>query len=200
MKAWLIAPLAAAALLAPASAASAGDCHNTAKLASGELSRLDDGRHLEKGATIRRGPPYKAERKSKIRFQGATFKVADGSEMTLSCFGESAAEGAIHPSVWLWKGQVKVIAAAGRPGAIITNEAMAGPIAHGAIRIVVKRRRKSPTSNFGRTWVDRVKGGEVNLTPYVGPRPGTCRYVDGGVFTSKRLVNGYFRGTARYRG
>lgn len=202
MRAWLIAPLAAGALLVPAGAASAArSCDSKAKLVSGKLHRLDNGNHAEKGATIRRGPPFRAERKAKIRFQDATFKAARGAEFTLSCFGESAAEGAIYPSLWLWRKQAKVIAPAGRPGAIITNEAMAGPVGKAAMQIVVKRRRKSPTSSFGRTWVDRVKGrGYVNLTPYVGPRPGTCRYVDGGVFTSKRLVAGYFKGTARYRG
>src|SRR5688500_9765019 len=109
MKAWLIAPLAAFALLVPAGAANARtDCDRKAKLVSGELARIDNGRHVEKGATIRRGPPYKVERKAKLRFQGTTFKVARGSEFSLSCFGETAAEGAIHPAVWLWKGQTKV--------------------------------------------------------------------------------------------
>jgi hypothetical protein len=199
---WLVSPLAILLLLVPAGTTSAArDCDSKAKLVYGQLARLDNGNHVEKGATIRRGPPFKVERKAKIRFQGASFKVDGRSEFSLSCFGESAAEGAIYPSIWLWKGRAKMIAGAGRPGALVTNEAMAGPVGKAAIQIVAKRRPKSPTSRFGRTWVDRVKGkGYVNLTPYVGPRPGTCRYVDGGIFTSKKLVGGYFRGTAKYRG
>lgn len=201
MRSWLAFPLALVFLLAPAAAAGAKTCKSTAELRSGELHRLGPGTQYGKGDTLRRPHAYEARRKSKIRFQGVTFKLARGSWFALGCFGHSVAQGAIFPSVTLHKGQVKMISSRGAPGSVVTNEAMADPFADRGMRIVVKRRPKNDPLRLGKTWVDKVKGsGYVNLTPYVGPRPGTCRQVDGGRFTSKKFVHGYFRGTARYRG
>jgi hypothetical protein len=202
VRATAIAVLTAAALLAPAAGASAAkDCKKTAKLASGKLSRLYDDRHFEKGATLRRDIPFGADTKAKIRFQGVTYKLRRRSEFALGCFGHTVKQGAIYPRVSLRKGQARLIARTGSPGAISTNEAMADPFADRGMRIAVSRRPKNAAGPFGKTWVNRLSGGGyVNLTPYVGKRRGTCRQVDGGTFTSKRLVGGYFKGSARYRG
>ena len=200
---WPLSLLVLLALLVPAASAGAKTCKKTAELRSGELHRLGAGTQFEKGDTLRRPQAYEAERKSKVRFQGVTFVVADGSWFALGCFGHTVAQGAIYPSMTLHKGQVKMISSAGKPGSVVTNEAMADPFADRGMRIVVKRRPKNDDSPLavGKTWVDKVKGsGYVNLTPYVGPRPGTCRQVDGGKFVSRKFVHGYFKGRAYYRG
>jgi hypothetical protein len=201
MRPGLVSLFAILLVLAPAGSASANSCKSTAELRSGELHRLGPGTRFEKGDTLRRPHAYEAQRKSKIRFQGVTYVVAPDSWFALGCFGHSLAQGVIYPSMTLHKGQVKMISSGGKPGSVVTNEAMADPFADRGMRIVVKRRPKKDPLMFGKTWVDKVKGrGYVNLTPYVGPRSGTCRQVDGGKFVSRKLVNNYFKGSAYYRG
>ena len=204
MKALLAAVAAASVLVAPATAAAAAaaakECDKTAKLASGKLERQTDGKHVQAGATLRRPDPFHAESAAKIRFDGVVYKVRRGSEFLLACFGHTVQQGAIYPRLSLHKGHAKLFARSGAPGAISTIEAMSDPFADRAMRIVVTRRLTKPNRPFGRTVVDKVHGrGSVNITPYVGPKPGTCRQGDGGTFVSKKFVGGFFRGSANYR-
>jgi hypothetical protein len=196
----ILAALAATCVLVVPAAASAKECGKTAKLASGTLERLTDEKHLRAGATLRRPDPFHAERAAKIRFGGVVYKVKRGSEFILACFGHTVQQGAIYPRLSLHKGRAKLIARNGVPGAISTIEAMSDPFADRAMRIVVTRRLTKPNRPFGKTTVDKVHGrGAVNITPYVGPKPGTCRQGDGGTFISKKFVGGFFRGSAKYR-
>ncbi len=202
MRIWAVASFAIAALLVPATGASAAkDCNNRAKLVSGKLSRLTDDRHFQQGAEIGRNVPFHADTDAEIRFQEVVYELRKGSEFILACFGHTVQQGAIYPRVELFKGHAKLIAKDGHPGAISTNEAMADPFADRGMRIVVSRDPRNSNPLFGVTKVDQAKGGGyVNVTPYVGPKPGTCRQVEGGTFESKRLENGYFKGSADYRG
>ncbi len=202
MRIWATASLAIAALLLPATAASAAkECNQRAKLVSGKLSRLTDDEHFEARAEILRGRPFHADTDAEIRFQEVVYELRKGSEFILGCFGHTPQQGAIYPRIDLHKGHAKLTAKDGHPGAISTNEAMADPFADKGMRIVVTRDPRNSNPLFGVTKVDQAKGGGyVNVTPYVGPKPGTCRQVEGGTFESKRLENGYFKGSADYRG
>ena len=201
MRGLVIAALGAALLLVPAGNAAAqaqNRCDKNAKLTSGVIENKVNGKRLEKGDRISRESYalFRAKTKAKVRYQGVVYSLRRGSDFGLGCFGRSVQQGGIHPRLILRKGWVKLIAHAGKPGAVSTYEAMADPFADRAMRIVVKRRIKSPSVPYGTTRVNRVKGaGYVNLTPYVGPSPGTCRQVDGGTFRSHSRG-----GSARYRG
>ena len=199
MRAIAIAGLAAT-LLVPASAAASppNKCAKGAKLTSGAVENKVSGRRYEKGDRVPREDwdLFTARTKAKIRYQGVVYSLRRKSDFGLGCFGHSVQQGAIYPRVVLRKGWVKLIARAGKPGAVSTMEAMADPFADRAMRIIVKRRVKKPALPYGKTRVNRVAGaGYVNLTPYVGPSPGTCRQVDGGTFNSSARG-----GSARYRG
>ena len=201
MRAISIVPVVVVAQAQPGGAHAATTCDSRAKLERGALSRLTDDKHVESGATIDRGDPFHADSAAKIRFQDVVYKLRRGSEFMLACFGHTVKQGAIYPRLSLHTGHARLIARAGAPGAISTNEAMADPFADRAMRITVRRAPRPSNPLFGKTTVDRLTGdGYVNLTPYVGERPGTCRQVDGGKLVSKKLVDGYFKGTARYRG
>ena len=201
MRGLAIAVLGTALLLVPAGGAAAqaqNRCDKNAKLTSGVIENKVSGKRLEKGDRISRESYdlFTAKTKAKVRYQGVVYSLLRGSDFGLGCFGRSVQQGGIYPRLILRKGWVKLIARAGKPGAVSTYEAMADPFADRAMRIIVKRRLKKPSVPYGKTRVNRVRGaGYVNLTPYVGPRPGTCRQVDGGTFASSAGP-----GRARYRG
>jgi hypothetical protein len=201
VRALAIFTLTAVALLAPAAAASARNCAKRGTLASGKLDRLFDGKILSPGGQVHRPDAYRAERDSKVRFSGVVYRFRRGSEFYLGCFGRTSQNGRTpYPRMELHKGHAKMIARRGTPGAISTTEALSSPYRNRGMRIVVTRRLKKPNSRFGRSTVDKVHGhGRVEIVPYLGPKPGIARHVDGGVFVSKRIEGGYVKGTAHYR-
>ena len=193
--------LATVALLAPAAGASARDCAKGGTVATGKVEQLFDGKILGRGGKVHRPEAYRAKTDTKVRFGGVVYKFRRGSEFYLGCFGRANQNGRTpYPRMELHKGHAKMIARRGIPGAVSTSEALSSPYRDRGMRIVVTRRLKDPDSRFGRTTVDKVHGqGRVELVPYVGPRPGIARHVDGGVFVSKRIEGGYIKGTAHYR-
>lgn len=197
----VIVVLALSALLIPAAGAEARTCAKSGKLVSGELVLLTNGHEVQRGATLRRGNPYEVHKAAVVRFQRVVYELTPGSEFMLACFGHTPKEGAIYPRVHLNKGQATSEAKQGAPGAIDTNEAMADPFADRAMTIHVRRVPRGGGSMLGTTTIDRRSSdGFVNVTPYVGRKPGTCRQSRAARRVSKSFSGGYFRGTAKYYG
>ena len=229
MRASTIAVVLAAALLAPSAAAAktaptpvkGQECTRAADVQEGAVARLttgtvgDDGKLVfdDRVAHLKGGKVYIVVKDATIAYHGVTYTAQADTIFLLTCFGESARAGAIFPSIDLLTGVLSAHAREGKPGAIVANEAMWGPAGRQDISFRVSRTAKgdpSPveifsggpeTLSFGTSKVAKTAGdGYLNVTPYVGPRPGSCRHAKGGTFVSKRLKRGYYQGTADYDG
>jgi hypothetical protein len=126
---------------------------------------------------LRRGEPYLVPRgkRAVLVMQGVRYRLGPDSEFLLACFGRSRAQGGIHPRVSLASGSAEVTAKAGKPGAVSTGMGMVDPFADGAARFRVRITgdEERPTVTMKRT-----RGpAKLNVTPYAGPRAGTCRQV-----------------------
>ena len=110
-----------------------------------------------------------------VAVQGVRFRLSQEANFRYGCFGHSPAQGALYPRIALNRGKVVATTRAGRPGAVSTGMGMADPFADAAMTFEVKAggRPEYPVVTMRRTAGD----GKVNVTPYAGPRPGTCRQV-----------------------
>jgi hypothetical protein len=157
---------------------------------------------------------YTTTATARFAFDGVVYTIERGAVFNLSCFGHSKADGAKFPSLVLHVGEVAVAAKADKPGAVTSNEVMFDPYQSKAISFTVTRTvRGAPSfqkiladgpsaTRFGVTEVRKLKkaANYLNITPYVGPRSGTCRQAKGGVFSSRKIEDGYYRGSSEYYG
>ena len=95
-------------------------------------------------------------------------------------------------------GSAHVRAKAGEPGAVDTGQALVNPFARAAMTFEVVLTGTSELNvEQGVTHVALLKGsGRINVTPYVGPSPGTCRQVHTAELRSP--TKGRPRGAASY--
>ena len=120
-----------------------------------------------------------------VSVQGVTFRIGPNTKFTYGCFGHSQAEGPRWPRIdVLESGKVTVTDRAGSAGAVSTPAGLIGPVATAASKFVV---RYSALASRSVTSIARLAGPSesINITPYVGPRPGTCRHVNTSVLTVK---------------
>jgi hypothetical protein len=212
----------AIAALAPSTASAAGyKCKKTATVESGELLRFTN--FAEPGVPVtgdtitRGGAFFEAASKVVLDFAGNTYTIAEGTIFMQSCYGRSVQTGMTLPGIDMLKGEIKVKTGAKTPGAIITTEGFYDPrtdytMTFEATRTLHKN-NAAPTPEQIRSWyagfisaplgATRVStDGKpiVGVTPYVGSKRGTCRYVHGATLISKGTTRkGYFTGTATYR-
>jgi hypothetical protein len=175
----VLAVTVAALVAAPARADTGGSCDTTAAVAAGTVLAIDTttGRPVE-GAVqeLRRGRthPYAVTGGSAvIVFQGVRYRLAADSQFLLACYGESRAVGARFPRLVLGAGRATVTTAEGRTGAVSNAAAMVNPKTRIAMTFVVT----APSYTQLRVTKDPRAPGRVAVTPYAGPRKGTCRYV-----------------------
>jgi len=174
-----VAPILGLLAASPSWADAGGTCDKAAAVASGSILAIDTRTGLADGApmeALRRGrdrPYHVVEGPATVVFQGVRYELAQGSQFLLGCFGESKAVGARFPRLVLGKGHVTVRTARSRTGAVSNGAAMVNP-----------ERRIAMTFNVGarsytrlRVTKERDAPGRVAVTPYAGPRKGTCRYV-----------------------
>jgi hypothetical protein len=171
-----------AALVAASStagAASDGSCGRTAAVESGTIVAIDPatGELRERALTgLRRGRthPYAVSGgPAAVVFQGVRYEIAGGGQFLLECFGEVKGEPARFPRLVLGQGRVKATTANGKTGAVSNGAGMVGPQLRIAMRFVVKAGRYTRLS----VTKDARAPGRLTVTPYAGPRKGTCRYV-----------------------
>ena len=121
-----------------------------------------------------------------VTVQGVTFRIGSNTEFTYGCFGHSQAEGPRWPRIeLLGSGTVTVSNRGGSAGAVSTPAGLINPVATAASKFSV---RFSELTSRSVTRVARLAGPSesINVTPYVGPRPGSCRHVNTSVLTVTR--------------
>jgi hypothetical protein len=146
-----------------------------------------------------------------VRYGQVRFTVSDGTIFSLTCAGQSRG-GRLFPTLYLASGKIKVADPARVAGAVLTFEGLYGPVpgANGRLIFTVSRVPATPledtksiflTSFYLRDSVRgttsvAVNGGapRVNVTPYFGPGPGTCRHCHGARLSSVG------KGSAQYFG
>lgn len=210
------AALAAVALTAFSASALAGQCPKwTGTVVSGHVADLSlhvpdpaTGQLMLSDKAVKSLPNdhyYYALSPSTVRYHGGTYKVGGSTLFGFGCFENG------NPSLRLMQGTVTVPKAieGGRVTALDTNEMLLDPFAHKSMGYrIVRTVRGGPyrfdqlakvgTSPFhnGRSVMTQLggSGAYVNVTPYVGPTPGTCHQARGAVGVS----NGA-KGTMTYR-
>jgi hypothetical protein len=182
IRALASATIAATLVLLPAQVPAAdggGSCDKTAAVASGTVVAIDPatGTRLQDALQeLRRGArrPYAVSGgPATIEFQGVSYELAADSEFLLGCFGESKAVGARFPRLVLGSGRAEVTTAEGRTGAVSNGAAMVNPEKRIAMTFTVR----APSYLRLKASKDRDAPGRLAVTPYAGPRKGTCRYV-----------------------
>ena len=206
------------ALIAPSSAHALEEkCKKTATVESGDVLHHESFEAAEplSGATIRRRSGfYRAESTVKLDYADNAYTIEPGSIFKIVCYGRSVKTGMTLPALDLLKGEAKVKTAAGKPGGVVTTEGLIDPREDPTMTFTVSRKLAKagePSTDallawfagyisapLGTTTVDTNGKPDVGVTPYVGPKPGTCRYVHGAKLTSKGRSKGYFTGTASY--
>jgi hypothetical protein len=185
--------------------------YSAADLQAGET----EGKVLSGDTIKRRDGFYKSTGAVKLSYAGNTYRIENGAIFKLGCYGRSVKQGAILPAVELLKGEVQAKTAQKKPGGIVTTEALLDPRDDETMEFQVTRTLASgnePTLDQISRWfadtISQPKGTTrattdgkpiIGVTPYVGPRRGSCRYVHGAKLTSTGTTRkGYFTGTASY--
>jgi hypothetical protein len=128
-----------------------------------------------------------------LEFGTNHYQLSDGSIFMLNCSGESVSEPAIMPSLIVLRGKIRVHTTKSRNGSVYTEEALFGPLAGS----------NKPMKLWFANVVDQPQGtsrgvtttsSKLNVTPYVGPKQGTCRAVQ----SAKLVSRSFNHGTAKY--
>ena len=168
-----------------------------------------NGVHLKGTAIHSPGHFYELLQPVELELQGNTISVSKGSIFKLTCYKRSRTSRPL-PAVNLMRGSLKIRTVEKDPAGILTEEGLFDPRLAGTLAYTVKRTltKRGPLTLLQKmTWLagfsDQPTGtttvasaGIVGVTPYVGPKPGSCRYVHGARLTT---TSGYGIGTATYR-
>ena len=217
----ILAAVLGAALLAP-SAAHAKPCPKLTATVDDPAAIVDynqkspDGGAPTGGKLRYPGHFFDATDDVVVKVKGNTYSVSGGSTFKFSCYGKSKADRHLKPSLDLLRGEVDVKSGAADPGAVLTHEGLFDPRNDPTMTFTIRRTLTSDAeltvadrmnwfANFlsqrlGTTVAEARKSGPiVGVTPYVGPRRGSCRYVHAARLKSKgHDSKGYTTGTAFY--
>ena len=136
-----------------------------------------------------------------LHFGGMTYVFSPGSFFSMTCSGQ--AKGApLKPTIYLGAGKVFVEDPRSFSGGAMSLEGLYGsvPGARGALQFTLTRTPVGPvtslidfiwtvsgrytTSIRGTSTVVIRRGGHLNVTPYAGPRIGSCRHVRAALLNS----------------
>jgi hypothetical protein len=166
------------------------------------------------GDTMRRNHFYELHHvQVHVSYGGASEVLGDNAIVHLSCAGIAAGDPLDVPNVVMLRGTDVVHATRGTPATVSTEEGLFGPVP-GSQAMVYRVHRSLTDDNLtlegALAWFDDYQNQPtgtsttkskvdltVNVTPYVGKDPGTCRQVDHAVLVTKGT---YGRGTAVYDG
>lgn len=168
--------------------------------------------------TLRFGHVYQlGGTRATVTFGDVRFLATAGTVLSLGCFGQVVG-GPLLPSLRLESGSVTVFGSVSHPGGVDTVEALANPVLGypRPLRFTVTRKLTTagpPTEEgmfldagrfieapLGTTTVVTDGAGYTNITPYVGPNPGSCRHADTAQLRTTGRRNRNFAGTAKYGG
>lgn len=165
------------------------------------------------GDTVRRKHFYELHHLAiTIDFGHVTYTISRNAIFRIGCSGVSAGSPLEVPDVSLMRGKAVVHTTRRVPGSVSTEEGLFGPVpGGGAMAYLVSRaltQSAPPSMNdkiywyadysnqpVGTTDTQAKSADKVNVTPYVGPDPGTCRHVDSAELTTK---SSFGHGTATY--
>jgi len=158
-----------------------------------------------------------------LRWGSNTYNVSRDATVALSCYGQAKGTNVFYPALRMLDGSATLQVSPSDPGGVLTNEGLYGPIPgqqirHGyTFRVTrVLHATADPESEVlwfanyenqptGTSTIITQDASLVNVTPYVGPRRGSCRHVHKAILTSTGMRsaggNQYVQvGTAQYFG
>ena len=152
---------------------------------------------------------YRLNAAVELRFRGNTIWASKGSILKLNCYRTSRT-GRPLPAVNLLRGSLKIKSPGDHPAGVITEEGLFDPRLPGELVYTMTRVLTKPGEvtmpqlvSWFASFPDQPKGTTtvasaktVGVTPYVGEKPGTCRYVHGARLTTTKH---YGVGSATYR-
>jgi hypothetical protein len=152
---------------------------------------------------------YRLNADVELRFRGNSIQASKGSILKLGCYRISRTSRPL-PAVNLLLGALKVSSTGEHPAGVITEEGLFDPRVTKELVYTVKRQLTKPgevTMKQLISWFaffpDQPKGTTtvsspkpIGVTPYVGEKAGSCRYVHGARLTT---TTRYGVGTATYR-
>jgi hypothetical protein len=131
-----------------------------------------------------------------ITYGSNTYHIGPAeSVIALGCYGQSRSQPADLPALRILEGAARVSVSQSSPGALVTEEGLYGPIPGGAIPrryafSVTRTLRHNPNLRQALMWFAGFAGAPtgntivrtedsqlVNVTPYMGSRPGVCVHV-----------------------
>lgn len=147
-----------------------------------------------------------------LAFGGNTFVLGSNAVFALNCSGTAAGQKAKMPSIRMLRGKATVRTTHAVEGSVAAEDGLFGPIpGSSATSFTVSRtlRQHSPLTLMqavywfmeytnepaGTSRITTLTHTLVNVTPYVGPRRGSCRHVHSAVLTT---TSTYGHGTAIY--
>lgn len=155
------------------------------------------------------GHYYEATEATTVVVKGNKYELSRGAVFKFSCYGESASDKHLKPSLDLLTGDVDVTTANNYPGGVLTHEGLFDPRRDPTMTFKISRtlKKHSITLDDRMHWFANTnrqprgttavaasaKGPIVGVTPYVGAKPGSCRYVH-----SAKLTSNTGKGTAKY--
>lgn len=145
-----------------------------------------------------------------LAFGGDRFDLSGNAIFALTCSGVSKAQGAIMPTITVLQGTIVVHTTRTVLGAIFAEEGLIGPVTSNPAMVYTVTRvttQKNLTPNQKFSWLANytnqpagtltartdVVGKLINVTPYVGPRIGSCRHVKSAVLHTTSVQHGWSR-------
>jgi hypothetical protein len=158
-----------------------------------------------------------------LRWGSNAYELSHGATFALGCYGQATGSNVFYPALRMLSGNATVHVAASDPGGVLTNEGLYGPIPgqqiHHGYTFRVTRALRAPAdhehlllwfANYenqptGTSTIVTQDASLVNVTPYVGPRRGSCRHVRKAILHStgmQSLGGGQYvqTGTSQYFG
>jgi len=204
--ATVVAALAGGVASASGGVVDAGRCHvSGAKVRHGALQPFTGakahpyGKALHAGQRLRSSALYRAAHKTEISWFQSTVSVSKGTQVTTGCYGYAVGQPANKPDLSIMMGTATVHDQGQRPLGIVTPAALVTPYegemsAHPKVGYVVREHHSA--RQFPTVTLHTLKGTpSINVTPYAGPQPGSCRHAK----WAKLVYNPNTGGTAHDR-
>jgi hypothetical protein len=220
----LAVPVTLLALLVLPAIAQADKCpKRVVDVTTGDATQITDyhdgaeeGEPLSGGKLRYPGHFFRTAADIKFKLKGNTYELAKGSVFKFTCYGASAADPNEFPAVGLMRGQIDVATSDKSPGGVLTTEGLFDPRQDHSMPFRVSRtltaKHESTLNEMllwfagignqpkGTTRVASQSKAIVGVTPYVGKRKGSCRYIHEAKLTSTgfNLKTGFYTGKASY--
>jgi hypothetical protein len=143
---------------------------------------------VDRGGRLRSAVEYRATEPSVVKWLRSRAHVTAGTFVSMSCFGFAVGDPANNPALYVLQGTATVHDRGSRPLGVLTIEALVGP----APQQQGQRLNFTTGEHYGKHTPSTTRVGTlrhtpyINVTPYVGPEPGTCRHAISATLISSR--------------